>query len=141
MFSQISRELHSAKVRLGLAFLLSFLLLLPVANVYAAGSANGSTVTPTNSDICVEGTVINHQEEPLDDGRIVTATAEDGTVRRSYRLEGENEPGFPPGQTDLFYQDRGDQLAVFETYSAYAAGNELVPVFQQVLDSLRVSQA
>jgi hypothetical protein len=70
-----------------------------------------------------------------------TATAEDGTVRRSYRLEGENEPGFPPGQTDLFYQDRGDQLAVFETYSAYAAGNELVPVFQQVLDSLRVRQA
>lgn len=80
MFSHIIRELHSAKVRLGLASLLAFLLLLPVANVYAAGSANGSTVTPTNSDICVEGTVIDHQEEPLDDGRIVTATSPDGTA-------------------------------------------------------------
>lgn len=37
MFSHIIRELHG-KVRLGLASLLAFLLLLPVANVYAAGS-------------------------------------------------------------------------------------------------------
>ncbi|MBX3013168.1 MAG: LysM peptidoglycan-binding domain-containing protein [Caldilineaceae bacterium] len=80
MVSQILERLHSAKVRLGLAFLLSSLLLLPVANVYAAGSANGSTVTPTNSDICVDGTVIDHEEEPLADGRIVTATAPDGTA-------------------------------------------------------------
>jgi len=79
MFSQISSKLRSAKVRLGLALLLSSLLLLPVASVYAAGNGNGSTVLPSNSDICVEGTVINHQEKPLDDGRIVTATAEDGT--------------------------------------------------------------
>lgn len=43
-------------------------------------AVNGSTVTPTNSDICVEGTVIDHQEEPLDDGRIVTATSPDGTA-------------------------------------------------------------
>jgi serine/threonine protein kinase len=68
-------------------------------------------------------------------------TAEDGTVRRSYRLDGENAPGFPPGQTDIFYEDRGDQLAVFEAYSAYEAGNDLVPMFQSVLDSLRVRQA
>lgn len=80
MFSQMSINLHSARVRLGLAALLAFLLLLPVANVYAAGSANGSTVVPTNSDICVEGTVIDHKEKPLGDGRIVTATAADGTA-------------------------------------------------------------
>lgn len=101
MFSQILRELHSAKVRLGLAFLLSFLLLLPVANVYAAGSANGSTVTPTNSDICVEGTVIDHEEEPLDDGRIVTATAEDGTaIAAAVDEDGEFsfEDGLYPGR-------------------------------------------
>lgn len=70
-----------------------------------------------------------------------TDIAEDGTVRRSYRLDGENAPGFPPGQTDLFYEDRGDQLAVFEAYSADVAGNEYVPMFQSVLDSLRVRQA
>lgn len=70
-----------------------------------------------------------------------TDIADDGTVRRSYRLDGENAPGFPPGQTDLFYEDRGDQLAVFEAYSADAAGNEYVPMFQSVLDSLRVRQA
>ena len=68
-------------------------------------------------------------------------TAEDGTVRHSYRLDGENTLGFPPGQTDIFYEDRGTQLAVFEAYSAYEAGNDLVPVFQNVLDSLRVRQA
>ncbi len=72
---------------------------------------------------------------------LTTDIAEDGTVRRSYRLDGANDPGFPPGQTDIFYEDRGDQLAVFEAYSAYSAGNELVPVFQSVLDSLRVRQA
>ena len=101
MLSQISRELHSAKVRLGLAILLSLLLFLPVANVYAAGSANGSTVTPTNSDICVEGTVIDHQEKPLDDGRIVTATAEDGTaIAAAVDEDGEFsfEDGLYPGR-------------------------------------------
>lgn len=72
---------------------------------------------------------------------VSTEMSEDGTVRRSYRLDGENAPGFPPGQTDLFYEDRGDQLAVFEAYSAYGSGNDYVPVFQSVLDSLRVRQA
>ena len=69
------------------------------------------------------------------------ATAEDGSVRRSYRWLGTEGSDFPPGQTDIFYMDRGNYLAVIETYSSYAEGNDLVPMFQQVLDSLRVIQA
>lgn len=100
MFSQMSNKLHSARVHLGLATLLSFLLLLPVASVYAAGSANGSVVVPTNSDLCVEGTVIDHKEELLGDGRIVTATAPDGTsIAAAVDEEGEFsfEEGLYPG--------------------------------------------
>ena len=68
-------------------------------------------------------------------------SAEDGSIRRSYRLDGPNDPGFPAGQTDVFYLDRGPYLAVVEMYSSYESGNELVPTFQQILDSLRVTAA
>ncbi len=68
------------------------------------------------------------------------ATADDGSVRRSYRWLGMEGSNFPPGQTDIFYMDHADYLAVVETYSSYGKGNDLVPIFQQVLDSLRVSQ-
>ncbi|MCC6805614.1 MAG: serine/threonine protein kinase [Anaerolineae bacterium] len=68
-------------------------------------------------------------------------TAEDGSVRHSWRLDGENAQNFPPGQTDNFYLLRGKYLAVVQVYSSYGTGNELVPTFQQVLDSLRVTQA
>ncbi len=80
MFTQMSRGLHAVQVRWGLALLFACLLLLPVTSAYAAGIGGGSTVVPSNSDICVEGTVINHKEELLDDGRIVTATSSDGTA-------------------------------------------------------------
>ncbi len=72
---------------------------------------------------------------------IDTTIAEDGSLRRSYRISGADGSGFPAGQTDVFYLDRGKYLAVVETYSAYATGNDLVPTFQAVLDSLRVNQA
>jgi serine/threonine-protein kinase len=77
---------------------------------------------------------------PLDE-----ATAEDGSLRRSYRLgEGgatpanTSNPAFPPGQLDIFYLKRGPYLAVLETYTSDATGNTLVPTLQRVLDSLRV---
>lgn len=73
------------------------------------------------------------------------ATAEDGTLRRSYRL-GDNEtrpanpnnPAFPPGQLDIFYMARGGALVVMELYTADSTGNTLVATLQRVLDSLRV---
>lgn len=72
-------------------------------------------------------------------------TAEDGTLRRSYRL-GDNDsapfntnnPDFPPGQLDVFYMRRGDNLAILETYTNDSTSNTLVPTLQRVLDSLRV---
>ncbi len=69
---------------------------------------------------------------------IDSATAEDGTIRRSFRLTGSNDESFPSGETDNFYLDRGKKLAVVQMYTAYATGNDLVPTFQAVLDSVRV---
>ncbi len=70
---------------------------------------------------------------------IDSATAEDGTLRRSYRIDGSTDQSFPSGQTDNFYLDRGKNLVVVQMYTAYATGNDLVPTFQAVLDSVRVS--
>lgn len=77
---------------------------------------------------------------PLDE-----ALAEDGTLRRSYRLgdndttpANANNPAFPPGQLDIFYKRQGDYLAVLETYTADPTGNTLVSTLQRILDSLRV---
>jgi serine/threonine protein kinase len=70
------------------------------------------------------------------------ATFTDGSVRRSYRLEGptgENSPDFPPGQLDVFFLNRAPHFVVLNTYSADSTGNELVGTFQAILDSLRVT--
>jgi hypothetical protein len=76
------------------------------------------------------------------------ATAEDGSIRRSYVVlppDGSDDASdnfdVPPGQLDVFYLDRGTQIAVVEVYSSYDTANELVPTFQQVLDSLRINSA
>lgn len=100
MFPRMSTAWHSAKVRLGLAFVLSVLLLLPVVTVYAAGSTQGSGVVPSGNDICVEGTVIDHEEEPLDDGRIVTATYNGISIAAAVDEDGEFEfeDGLVPGR-------------------------------------------
>ncbi|MBI5667491.1 MAG: serine/threonine protein kinase [Chloroflexi bacterium] len=69
------------------------------------------------------------------------ATAPDGTVRRSYRMVGADNPAFPPGQLDVFYLNRAPYLVAVNMYSADSTGNTLVPTFQQILDSLRVNAA
>lgn len=63
--------------------------------------------------------------------------APDGTIRRSYRVTAD-APFNPPGQIDLFYQTRGDQLSIMELYTADSTQNTLVPTLQLILDSLRV---
>lgn len=70
------------------------------------------------------------------------AASADGSVRRSYRLEGpgpESAPQFPPGQLDLFYLNRSPYLVVLNMYSADNIGSDLVGTFQSILDSLRVA--
>lgn len=69
------------------------------------------------------------------------AVAEDGAIRRSYRFAGMENSAYAPGQTDNFFLNRGDEIALVQIYSSDAAGNEYVPTFQSVLDSLRVRQA
>ncbi|HRW07146.1 MAG TPA: SpaA isopeptide-forming pilin-related protein [Caldilineaceae bacterium] len=100
MSSRMSMEWHSTKARLGLALLLSVLMILPFASVYAAGSVQGSGVVPTGSDICVEGTVIDHEEKPLDDGRIVTASYNGVSIAAAVDEDGEFEfdSGLTPGR-------------------------------------------
>lgn len=74
--------------------------------------------------------------QPRDLQLIDEATAENGTVRRSYRLDGST--GVPPGQLDVFYQAKAPYLAVLELYTADSTGNTLVSSLQLILDSLRV---
>lgn len=70
---------------------------------------------------------------------IDTAVAPDGTLRYSFRLEGETTPAFQYGQTDLFAFQRGAQTVILELYAADGRAEEFVPLFQHVLDSVRVS--
>ncbi len=70
---------------------------------------------------------------------IDAATAPDGSVRRSYQRDSISANDFLPGQVDYFYLNRGKYLVVLETFSAYKTGNEYVPVFQSVLDLLRIA--
>ena len=67
------------------------------------------------------------------------ATAPDGSVRRSYRLFGEVDPPFPPGQTDTFFLSRAPYFVVLELYASDERGNALVSDYQHVLDSLRIT--
>jgi serine/threonine-protein kinase len=67
---------------------------------------------------------------------IDTAAAPDGTLRYSYRFE---DDGLPYGQVDLFASQRGAYTVILELYAADSRGDDLVPVFQHVLDSVRIS--
>lgn len=68
-------------------------------------------------------------------------TAEDGTIRRSYRfLESDDAgAGFGPGQLDVFFKNRSPYLTVINVYSSDSVGNTMVNTLQQILDSVRVS--
>jgi serine/threonine protein kinase len=65
-------------------------------------------------------------------------TAPDGTIRQSYRLFGDVDPPFPPGQLDAFFINRAPHFVVVEMYSSDESGNRFVPTFQSILDSLQV---
>jgi hypothetical protein len=67
------------------------------------------------------------------------ATAEDGTLRRSYRMD--ETATRPAGQLDVFYQVENGFLSVLELYTADSTGNTLVQSLQLILDSLRVNAA
>lgn len=67
------------------------------------------------------------------------ATAPDGSIRRSYRLFGEVDPAFEDGQVDAFFVNRAPYLIVLELFSSDALGNDIVPDYQHVLDSLRIN--
>lgn len=79
------------------------------------------------------------------------ATAEDGTIRKSYRLsvrDGEMPIATPnnfyaemPGQLDVFYVPRGAQLAIIEMYTADVTGNRYVSILQAILDSFRTKES
>ncbi len=60
----------------------------------------------------------------------------DGSFRYSYRTTDFLDA--LEGQLDLFFLPRGEQVVVVEMYSADAAGNDLVPTFQQILDSVTI---
>jgi hypothetical protein len=53
-------------------------------------------------------------------------------VRRSYRLVGQTNPPFEPGQTDTFFLNRPPYVVVLELFAADTYG-DIVPDYQEVL--------
>jgi serine/threonine protein kinase len=66
------------------------------------------------------------------------ASAEDGTLRRSYRVE--NDATLHNGQIDIFYKEQGDFLVVVEMYTAdeVSGSPQTITNLQTILDSLRI---
>ena len=69
---------------------------------------------------------------------IDSAVAPDGTVRYSFRQIAPSADGLPPGQTDVFLFTGASGQVALELYASDRLGNALVPLFQQVLDSVDV---
>jgi len=67
------------------------------------------------------------------------ATAEDGTLRESYRID--NDGSLGNGQVDIFYLTRGESLFVVEMFTSDSAVTEsnIVSQLQTILDSIQVS--
>ena len=67
------------------------------------------------------------------------STAEDDTLRESYRIE--NDSSLANGQIDVYYMQRGDFLLVVEMYTsdAVATGNDLINELQTILNSIQVA--
>jgi serine/threonine protein kinase len=81
------------------------------------------------------------------------STAEDGTIRRSYRielpedreefrvlLEGDHRIPIRSGQIDLFFMQQAPYLVVIEMYTSDVVGGDdgMVARLQSILDSLRI---
>jgi serine/threonine protein kinase len=66
------------------------------------------------------------------------ATAENGMLRRSFRVE--NDATLADGQIDTFYMEQGEYLVVVEMYTAdsVAGDTETLATLQTILDSLRI---
>jgi hypothetical protein len=84
----LSDAQHSRQRRWTLTLVIVLAMLIPAAAAFAAPTSGQGTVPPDGKapppasvpgDICVEGTVIDWQEEPLTEGWIVFPTAPDGT--------------------------------------------------------------
>jgi serine/threonine protein kinase len=67
-------------------------------------------------------------------------SAEDGTVRQSYRLVAPSN-GFGRGQMDVFFRQVGATLYVLELYTADSIADEAASIttLQLILDSLRIT--
>jgi hypothetical protein len=90
----------------------------------------GQTIAEYNQQYYVNDARLN----PIDD-----ATAPDGTIRYSFRLHDPQSNPMSSGQVDVFYFRDDSDLAVLEVYSADSASEDFTPLFQSILDSLRLT--
>jgi serine/threonine protein kinase len=67
-------------------------------------------------------------------------TAEDGTIRKSYRVS--DDTSLPNGQLDTFYMQSGETLTVIELFTSDAStpNDATIGRLQLILDSFRMSQ-
>lgn len=103
--------------------------------VVPVDTTNDALWTQAISDY--EENALNNMPDSMFSNMLSEDTAPDGSIRRSYRIEDSGELDLPPGQMDVFFLRRQGSLMVLAAYSADETGNTFVPVFQQVLDSLR----
>lgn len=110
--------------------------------------SNNALGTNTLADVANAHATENFADKPgirfLDE----SSPAEDGTIRKSYRLfkvddqapitAPRNLDMAYPGQLDVFYIPRGSQLVIIQMYTADLTGNLYVTRLQAILDSLRV---
>lgn len=116
--SDINRTFHSWTARDGSAFV----TLVTVADNAMTPDSYASRYYRNNSALT----------------EIDESTAEDGTLRRSYRVTGSET--LENGQLDVFYLERGGTLAVVELFTADSSEPDDATIgrLQLILDSLRV---
>jgi len=86
----------------------------------------------------IERVVADMRVSVLRDGFIDQAEAEDGTVRRSFRVA--TSDNYPPGQWDFFYTQAGEQLTTVAMYTADTVSGDraVLQTLQSILDSIRI---
>ncbi len=101
------------------------------------GEAFATLSIPENAEMSVEEYDERYYQPQEQLVFIDEATAPDGTLRRSYRLEGDAR--FPNGQMDVFYIQRDGRLIVIELYLADSIGADLtrIDTLQLILNSFR----
>jgi len=102
-------------------------------------SAFVTVATVADNAMDMESYVVRFYRDVQSLTLIDEVTAENGTIRRSYRVKDNNQ--IPDGQLDTFFMQIGDTLAVIELFTADASEPDDATIgrLQLILDSFRLN--